>query len=60
MIIALIVLIIITGFIWFVEHHVEQRRLYEICHERRVGVCKDILIGKKCNKCPYRVKTFSV
>ena len=53
MYIALIILMILTGFIWFTEHCVEQQRMYELCREHRKGVCKDILIDKKCNRCPY-------
>ena len=54
MIIALILLSAVAVFIEFVEHHVEQQRMYVFCREHRVGTCKDILIDKKCNRCPYR------
>lgn len=54
MIIALILLISIAVFIEFLEHNVEVQRTYEKCHEQRIGICKDILIDKKCNKCPYK------
>ena len=60
MIIMLIVLLLLAGFICFIEYHVEQRSIYEKCHEQRTGVCKDIIVDKRCKKCPYRVKTFSV
>lgn len=53
MYIALILLMILTAFIWFIEHCVEQQRMYEFCREHRKGTCKDILIDKKCNRCPY-------
>lgn len=54
MIITLILLSAVAVFIEFVEHHVEQQRMYVFCKEHRVGTCKDILIDKKCNRCPYR------
>lgn len=55
-----VIVALLAIFIWVTEYQLEEKRSYERCHERHKKLCKDIVTDKKCNKCPYRIKTMSL